>query len=791
MNNKEIENALLDAFPSYSSLERMVKHQLNENLEAITGRGTLQDEVFNLVIWAQAQGRLWELVNGAQTENPGNPKLKKLKISIEDSIDSDIKFFEQDYLNGVIRRFNEWKQTFTHFAPTISASNQIVTEFIDLVFNILLTKDFGIPAISSDYHQKTERVPASNLQKILEKYPRIILLGEAGSGKTTILWRIALKQAEFALKASEAKFPVILELGTFSSKISFEEWVISHLSSLPSFERRLDNGKFLFLFDGLNEMSKSERGSNETLLQEFMKKYTTCSYLVSCRKNDYNNNERLERIQLVEIKAMNEQQIKKLIDKYKKNRTATKNFLKSLENDYPELLELSTNPYYLTLILRLSDWGQSLPKSRGQLFSSIVDELLRREEKRYSYIWQHENINSKWLKDMLSKLAFEMQITAGRNVVEMQWVEELLKQIDTTRSAESFLRLAAGASIIAIDENEKLVRFRHQRLLEFFTSLELQTHISELSKYCSPPLFDHQDVFDIRPGKPLSSPQSTAWDDIIIMLAGYHSEVSNLVQQITSVNPLLGARCIIEGQARVGGQTLAEVQQRLLGIATNPDFSTRERLQAGHFLGQLGDLRFSLKGGVIIPPIVDISAETYSIGGIEEEISLSYPDEKNRHKVPTKRYSIGQFAITNREYQCFIDSKGYDQDKFWSDPGWAWRCGTMGNELKQMLVKGYLAVREQCRKERARLVEHSIEYKTLDTKDMDAWWSILMHPDDVEAEKLLHAVAASEWKKEHKLPVYWNDPAFKNPNQPVIVSWFEADAYCNWLSSHAFLKVAK
>ena len=33
-------------------------------------------------------------------------------------------------------------------------------------------------------------------------------------------------------------------------------------------------------------------------------------------------------------------------------------------------------------------------------------------------------------------------------------------------------------------------------------------------------------------------------------------------------------------------------------------------------------------------------------------------------------------------------------------------------------------------------------------------------------------------------PEYWNDDAFNNPAQPVVgICWFEAGAYCAWLSA--------
>ena len=73
---QQILNALISAYPSYAALERMVRFGLSENLQSIAGSGILTDVVFQLISWAQAQGRLEELVREAYEQNPGNPDLR-------------------------------------------------------------------------------------------------------------------------------------------------------------------------------------------------------------------------------------------------------------------------------------------------------------------------------------------------------------------------------------------------------------------------------------------------------------------------------------------------------------------------------------------------------------------------------------------------------------------------------------------------------------------------------------------------------------------------------------------
>lgn len=73
---KEFQEALISAFPSYADLEQMVRYQLDENLERIAGTGSLDSVVFQLIKWTESRGSLDDLIHGARVANPGNHKLK-------------------------------------------------------------------------------------------------------------------------------------------------------------------------------------------------------------------------------------------------------------------------------------------------------------------------------------------------------------------------------------------------------------------------------------------------------------------------------------------------------------------------------------------------------------------------------------------------------------------------------------------------------------------------------------------------------------------------------------------
>jgi formylglycine-generating enzyme required for sulfatase activity len=103
--------------------------------------------------------------------------------------------------------------------------------------------------------------------------------------------------------------------------------------------------------------------------------------------------------------------------------------------------------------------------------------------------------------------------------------------------------------------------------------------------------------------------------------------------------------------------------------------------------------------------------------------SSEHHDRPLRQVVLPSSYAIARFPVTNAEYRRFIEAGGYHEPRWWTGTGW----------------------------------------------------------DFLQAGG--HPLALDEQASDITHPNHWQHPSFNDHNQPVVgVSWYEAAAYCAWLS---------
>ena len=84
-----LQEALINAFPSKSSLEQMLSFQLNKSLDTFAGGDNLQVIVFNIIKIAEAEDWVENLIEAARKSNPGNKLLKDIATKLLSEIISE------------------------------------------------------------------------------------------------------------------------------------------------------------------------------------------------------------------------------------------------------------------------------------------------------------------------------------------------------------------------------------------------------------------------------------------------------------------------------------------------------------------------------------------------------------------------------------------------------------------------------------------------------------------------------------------------------------------------------
>jgi formylglycine-generating enzyme required for sulfatase activity len=186
-------------------------------------------------------------------------------------------------------------------------------------------------------------------------------------------------------------------------------------------------------------------------------------------------------------------------------------------------------------------------------------------------------------------------------------------------------------------------------------------------------------------------------------------------------NILLAGACLEDvGLEGLGRATANDVVDALERIAYDRNLSPPEQRDAGFGLGRIASSHPDFLAR--IRPDLD---EFVLLPAAE----FLYGDEKKPAKI-TKPFAIAKYPVTNLQYRRFIDAGGYDKQEYWSIEGWSWRIG---------------------------------KYITKANDDLESWLS--KRPVEKRSK-----------------PFYWYDDKWNNPLAPAVgVSWFEAEAYANWL----------
>ncbi|MFN0086473.1 MAG: SUMF1/EgtB/PvdO family nonheme iron enzyme [Blastocatellia bacterium] len=727
------------------------------------------------------------------------PQLPKLRDALLRPLDAPPPIVDSltEYRQG---RIAEWLQ------PRYSIEKRFV--------NLTLLLDQGPD--QPERWQRAESLRFNDLRKVLakmEEHPALVLLGPPGSGKSTLLRRLQLDHSRDRLEDGGAQVSFFIQLNGYRSKtkdapLEPREWLCKRWAvlypNLSPLDSLLQSGHALLLLDALNEMphrDQDEFRAIAELWRDFTQEAARLGnrLLFSCRSLDYGGllSDKELPVPQILIEQMNPDQVREFIGLY----TPTHQERLWRQIDGAPQFSLFTTPYFLKLYCEQAERTDgSPPRGPAGLFTGLIRQTVEREINSplfqqasglFDGMDRQKITNNRWASEFdlpergsllrtLSDLAYEMQQKDLKP--EAAHLRIGFNEACTRLGGEMALRAAEALSILDRDVATAEVLFLHQLLQEYFAARRLAkapdpelVRVEWSAATARPPLDEL--LAGLAEGDPLPALPQTGWEETTFTAAAMASDIDRFVRELMPCNLPLAGRCAAVPDARVGTPLKDEIRAALLARSQDRHADLRARIAAGEALGLLGDPRFvrcsGPHGEYLLPPMVEIAAGTYPMG---DDNGL-YDREKPACMVTLPAFRIGQFPVTNAEYKLFIDAGGYEEKRWWdTEESLAWLNG-------EASTKGQKGNWYETRGELLGMSEEAIRGLTnLTPEHKDFFIEVKGWSEERFEEQL------NEWFPEgitYRQPENWNDTRFNNPAKPVVgVTWYEARAYCNWLTAN-------
>ena len=287
--------------------------------------------------------------------------------------------------------------------------------------------DLDVKNISNLAEELSIEIDNNRAIEIISRNKKLVLLGDPGSGKTTLInylslclgvkyWKGGSKLIDLIRLPSSLNnlIPIKIILRDFAEGLPETlpdtspdllwkfitrqlerqnlSFVIDHL------HEELENGKVLISFDGLDEVqSINKRAFIRDVVKSFVSRYPDNYYLVTCRTFSYQppsqNDEpdlRLENWTTAEICSFDLEKVNQFItgwhNELKRINDFSENHVDKLKYSLlqavqrPDLWPLAINPLLLTVMALVHTHRGHLPETRALLYEETIDILLWRWE---------------------------------------------------------------------------------------------------------------------------------------------------------------------------------------------------------------------------------------------------------------------------------------------------------------------------------------------------------------------------------------------------------------------------
>jgi len=507
----------------------------------------------------------------------------------------------------------------------------------------------------ADALRENERL---NADEAIHAFPRLVVLGCPGSGKTTFMQYTTVMTSRGDYFQHDC-LPVFIRLPEFAAamdldpEINFFGWIKARVESLGAsdFGATLQawsedaSKRLLFLLDGLDEVPDDDsRIRLVETTRSFIGEFPSNRFCITSRPIGFDPEPwRVLGFEVVRLLEYGDSQIRKTISKWTPllqsgdDLQVSQNLEKAIwENS--RVRQIASNPLILTILIFLCrSRNYVLPRRRVDLYEKVAEVFLETWEasKRPSGEFSETlgiDLDARDLEWLVADLALQMQrngvVTAKRWWIEQCWHEALASRLGfddqiAKDATARLLRFVSGRTGIFEERSLDLYAFSHRTLQEFFAAVGL-TNEADNDK--------HTDLETlVRPY--LFHPE---WDETIRLVTARITppRAERLVRlmlddpdpsgRFLHRGPLLAMRCLLDGSTIANRHVVDQL------------FHSMDRLGASRWLGitlrclnmlrQFEGSRYAAHASEAVNRILSLAMKELSSDDVEQLESAKFDD---------------------------------------------------------------------------------------------------------------------------------------------------------------------
>ena len=332
---------------------------------------------------------------------------------------------------------------------------------------------------------KEHIVDTSSVKTILSannREDKIIIDGTGGAGKSMLMRYLFV---DTVFRNAGDYVPVYMELAKIKAnsmhemdirafvRQSMDDYGKINLSDTV-FDYSLEQGGYVFLFDGFDEVKEEDANDVLDALQKFSAKYSNNAFIISSRERLQLRS--LSSFQIIHANELSEEKAIELAKKLPGHPDTISRFCKNLKDGwFQEYDEFSQSPLLLTMMFITFEQNGDISNCLPDFYQDCFDALYNKHDAVHKVGFRrnfHCDISKSEFQIVFSYFCFHtwrQEIYDFSEVEMLEWLEKSLKKQHLSVSAEDYLKDLTESLCIITCEGHRY-RFAHRSFQTYFAA---------------------------------------------------------------------------------------------------------------------------------------------------------------------------------------------------------------------------------------------------------------------------------------------------------------------------------